>query len=184
MGIEGEHGSLCPAYNPSLPLPLLELFLWLRSNDVLNADEFGSIPLHLAISVGSRTPKKTSTTSKNVAKDWCSFVGQLIDASPESCRVDTTNGRLPLHLVLSFNKDCKFPVANEVAQARHSIVEKLIGIYPESVDKRDPSSGLYPFMMAARDQSLSLDTVFCLLRHSPSQCDGHPSRPLKHGENL
>ena len=167
--------SLCSPYSPTLPLPLLELYLWLRSNDVLTSDSKGLIPLHRAISVAA---KRKIGPMAHAASDWGSFVCQLVDASAESCRVETSKGQLPLHLILDFDGDDTFAASSEeMPQARQTIVEKLISVHPESVDKPDPSTGLYPFMMAAKDRSLFIDTVFCLLRHTPSRCDPHPTRP-------
>ena len=76
-----------------------------------------------------------------------------------------------MHLILDHSiefMDARF--VKELGAARHEVAEKLVKMYPEATDHRDPLSGLYPFMMAAVDPNLSIDTVFCLLRHSPSQC--------------
>jgi hypothetical protein len=175
---------LCTPYSPSLPLPLLELFLWLRSDDLLKADSSGMLPLHCVLSLGDTYIDWTFTASSNATQDWLSFVCQLLDASPESSRMENVSGQLPLHMILHHRRNHQFLAHDELQQARHQIVEKLVAMYPEAVDRRDPISELYPFMMAAKDPYLSIDTVFCLLRHSPSRCHCHKTKHLNEIENL
>lgn len=167
--------SLCAPYSPTLPLPLLELFLWLRPEEVMEKGERGMLPIHHAL-CDSMKHSYTLSSSPTVFSQWRSFVFKLLDTCAEQCRVKCHAGRLPLHYVLDHSSGCgnnreqKHPSREEMQSSRHAIVEKLIELYPECVDQRDPVTGLYPFMMASMDQNISIDTVFCLLRRSPSRC--------------
>ena len=167
--------SLCAPYSPTLPLPILELFLWLRPEEVMEKGERGMLPIHHAL-CGSMTQSYTSSSSPSIINQWRSFVFKLLDTCAEQCRVKCQAVRLPLHYVLDHSSGCgdnseqKNPSGKEMQTSRHAIVEKLIELYPECVDQRDPVTGLYPFMMASMDQNISIDTIFCLLRRSPSRC--------------
>jgi hypothetical protein len=171
-------------YSPSLPLPVLELFLWLHPEEIMEKDAQDFLPIHHALRYGA-TPFlcddefPTNPLSSNPIYDWKSFIFRLLDESSEQCRVKSREGRLPLHYVLDHSASTNHSVSplettsgtNIVVQAsRHAIIEKLIALCPESVDQKDPVTGLYPFMMASMDRGLSLNTVFCLLRRSPSRC--------------
>eukprot|EP00536_Pseudo-nitzschia_multiseries_P000867 jgi/Psemu1/294196/fgenesh1_pm.11_\ len=171
-----ESCTLGTPYSPTLPLPILELFLWLRPEEVLEKDQRDMLPIHHALRYSKTLSCNTCTpSSSNAVDDWRSFVFQLLQKSPEQCKAKCKDGRLPLHYVLdhSSNYDGNEPrIASmeNLQYSRHAIVEELVEIYPESVDQRDPITGLYPFMIASMDRNLSVDTVFCLLRHSPSRC--------------
>ncbi|VEU41437.1 unnamed protein product [Pseudo-nitzschia multistriata] len=168
-----ESCTLGTPYSPSLPLPILQLFLWLRPQEVLEKDRLNMLPIHHALRFSVTLSRNLST--QNAVDDWRSFVFQLLGKSADQCKAKCRDGRLPLHYVLDHsgeddtNGGNAFPRA-KLQSARHAIVEKLIELYPASVDQRDPISGLYPFMLASVDQNLSIDTVFYLLRHSPSRC--------------
>lgn len=165
--------TLSTPYSPTLPLPILELFLWLRPEEVLKKDRLNMLPIHHALRY-SKTLRRSSTSSSAV-DDWKSFVLQLLNKSPDQCKIKCKHGRLPLHYVLDHIRPGDGSVSKtsswlSLQASRHAIVEKLIELYPESVDKCDPVTRLYPFMVASMDQNLSVDTVFILLRHSPSRC--------------
>eukprot|EP00537_Pseudo-nitzschia_pungens_P005790 CAMPEP_0172376704 /NCGR_PEP_ID=MMETSP1060-20121228/68488_1 /TAXON_ID=37318 /ORGANISM="Pseudo-nitzschia pungens, Strain cf. cingulata" /LENGTH=691 /DNA_ID=CAMNT_0013104359 /DNA_START=161 /DNA_END=2236 /DNA_ORIENTATION=+ len=176
-----ESCTLGTPYSPTLPLPILELFLWLRPEEVMEKDQRDMLPIHHALRY-SKTLSRDSCThsSPNAIQDWRSFVFQLLQKSPEQCKAKCQDGRLPLHYLLDHTSnygenDSRISgiASNEIEKlqrSRHTIVEKLVELYPESVDQRDPITGLYPFMIASMDRNLSVGTVFCLLRLSPSRC--------------
>ena len=152
---------------PSLPLPLLELFLWVYPDKLIEQDEAGNLPIHYAL--GRSQPLSAPSDSK-CCNDWNVFVEKLLQAAPESCKIANKNGRLPLHMLLDYS-NLGFGESNrEMEHSRHDIIEKLIRINPESIDRRDPETNLDPFMLAAKDPHLLLDSVFSLLLRSPSRC--------------
>jgi hypothetical protein len=164
--------SLSTPYGPTLPLPVMELFLWLRPDEVMKVDGDGYLPIHHALHRAKKLVS-SSPTSPRVVADWQAFVVRLIDTQPEQCKQKCRSGRLPLHYVLDHHTaalDGSGTKSYALQNARHAIVEKLVEQHPESLDQRDPLTGFYPFMMAAKDQNLSLDTVFSLLRRSPARC--------------
>jgi hypothetical protein len=165
---------LCMPYGPTLPLPILELFLWIHSDNVLEKDRCGMLAIHYALQNRFRRRNNSSSNSSGV-EDWQAFVSRLIDEAPYQCRIKTPSGRLPVHILLdeTVSQDAceQSSSCDEVrVKAWHAIVEKLVTMFPESVDQRDPHSGLYPFMMASVGPTSSLDTIYLLLRRSPSRC--------------
>ena len=167
---------LCVPYSATLPLPILELFLWLRPEDVLDKDKNKMLPIHHAVrhNISTKQQHRIFQSSPIMIDQWRIFVLKLLDVSAIQCQVKCQAGRLPLHYALDHSIDF-YDSNSEVnllrgrmQSSRHDIIEKLIKIYPESVNQRDPISGLYPFMMALMDRGLSTDTTYCLLRRSPS----------------
>jgi ankyrin repeat protein len=158
---------LCTPYGPSLPMPLIELFLWVHSDQLLKQDSFGNSPLHYALSRGNGV--RTAADFKGHDR-WKSFVLTLLPKAPASCQLENEVGRLPLHVLLDHSNICCGSSSKEAQQARHAIIEQLVSLFPESVDRRDPVTDLDPFMLAAKDPNLPLDSSFFLVRHSPSRC--------------
>ncbi len=163
-------------YSASLPLPMLELFLWLRPEEAMERDSHGFLPIHHAL----RYESSTSLISLNAIGDWKSFVFQLLKKTSEQCKMKCGDGRLPLHYALdqspantssrAANADASSAVKRALQLSRHEIIEKLIDLYPGAVDQKDPVTGLYPFMMASADKSIPVNTAFVILRRSPSRC--------------
>jgi ankyrin repeat protein len=165
--------SLSLPQGPSLPLPVLELILWLHPEQLLAPDEKQNVPLHYVLSprTGLSKPDVDATTSYD---SWKGFVENLLSAAPESVQVRDGNGRLPLHVILDSRHNHTHTLTTTTTQEFQSscyeIIQLLVELYPESIDIRDPESRLYPFMMAAACPSPSLDSVFFLLHRSPSRC--------------
>ena len=174
---------LCVPLGPTLPLPILELFLWIHSDKLLEKDRYGMLPIHYALN--SRFgPCDSSFTASTGVEDWQIFVSRLLDEAPCQCRMETPSKQLPLHLILGHNTSSGSNVQNfssveERQKAWHAVIEKLVTMFPESVDQRDSVSGFYPFMIASLNPMLSLDTTYHLLRHSPSRCITTSSTPSK-----
>mmetsp|Transcript_27885 Transcript_27885/g.67842 ORF Transcript_27885/g.67842 Transcript_27885/m.67842 type:complete len:710 (+) Transcript_27885:121-2250(+) len=168
-------------YGHTLALPLFKLLLWIYKDDLLTMDESGNLPLHYAL-LGNNSLAKLSkpTGDENKKKEkretthwneWAEYCQDLITAAPEACGMANERGQLPLHLLLS-NRS---PGSNSAAQNLHQLLlEKAMEAFPESVQTRDPISGLDPFMLAAMGgEDLPLDTIYYLLRGCPSLCHHH-----------
>ena len=179
-----DEGHLGTPYSARLPFPLLELFLWLRPEQVMEEDPNGFLPIHHALSYGATVLGYENSSSNplllNTIDDWKSFVFLILDKSSKQCEVKSREGRLPLHYILEHSStssgefsspsNATTMEAKALQSSRHEIIEKLVKLYPKSVDQKDPVTGLYPFMMASSDRSMSIDTIFFLLRRSPSRC--------------
>jgi hypothetical protein len=158
---------LSTPYGPSLPLSLMELFLWVHRRQLLTQDQFGNLPLHYALCEGTPLSKPSQSQS---CDDWKFFVQKLLQEAPESSKLANRKNRLPLHILLDHSSTCSLSSPTEIQQARQEVTEELVRLFPECVDRRDPVTNLDPFLLAAKDSNLQLDSVFYLLRHSPSRC--------------
>ena len=117
-------------------MALLEELFHKYPQAVTTTNDFGKLPLHLAIKrkrpwIGSLelpliTPKRP----------WRGLLERLIDASPESVSIPTPERSLPLHLAIQ-----NYPCQSTERQA-------LWKCYPKAATVRD-ASGLYPFQLAA-----------------------------------
>lgn len=81
------------------------------------------------------------------------WIDTLLDSYRQGARIADKEHRLPLHYAL--DDSC----------VETTVVKKLILNHPESLERRDPVSGLYPFQQAAVS---NLDTCFHLLRRAPN----------------
>ena len=172
---------LSTPFSPNLPLPLMELYLWLNSDEFVK-DQTGKSPLHHALSIDNKTSSVSAITLSAV-NDWKTFVFHLLEKFPDQVRERSSSSRLPLHYALDSHRASSHWVEHDESPkiisalkcARHEVVERLLVSFPEAVDQQDPLTGLYPHMMASMDPLLPLDTAFCLLRNSPSRCTEFPA---------
>ena len=172
-------------YSARLPLPMLELFLWLCPEEIIEKDQKGFLPIHHALRYGTMTFGRQNSSATllplRAIDDWKSFVFLLLDKTSQQCKVKSREGRLPLHYVLDHtlvSTSSRAPTSDDATSAtskalqlsRHLIIEKLVDLYPGSVNIKDPVTGLYPFMMASLDKAVPLNTTFFILRRSPPRC--------------
>jgi len=123
---------------------MLYMFLKQRPEQLLKAEaRSGYIPLHLAI----------------VKNAPLTIIKRLIECNEESVKFKTKDGQLPLHLALAHNSPSE-------------VTEFLLEAYPEAIQKPDPLTDLYPFMIAAqcnmRDGVETVSTIFKWLMMEPS----------------
>ena len=173
--------SLARASGPCLPKPLLDLMYWMDPGVIMRADAEGRLPIHYSVMPSTTCDDvalKSTRKDQIEATDYLSWVKFLLEEAPAtSARADNTL-RLPLHYAL----DGSFAGADawgrirtdgEVPEMRtpswqQEVIELLVSTFPESVERKDPQTCLYPFMQAAANPNVSLDIVFSLLRRSPT----------------
>lgn len=136
---------------PSLPGPFVLLYWSVHKHDLLSTDQYGRIPFHCLLQ------HRVGDDSTHDLGRWMHQVLLYIELEPRALRVATREGRLPLHILLDH-------VANNV------VVREMLARFPDSIDIPDPKTNLLPFQLAAQNNCATLDTIFYLLRQSPSQC--------------
>jgi hypothetical protein len=153
---------LCSPAGPNLPLPLLELMIWMHPEQLLQYDPSRNLPIHHAMHQFQISCNTSTLQNWTV---WELLVLRLLTDAPETAKLADADCRLPLHHLLTGSKNGA--TTEEIQGSRQKIVKKLLQLHPGSADVQDPVTRLYPFMLAATD----LELVFLLLRHSPSRCD-------------
>ncbi|KAI2507401.1 hypothetical protein MHU86_7014 [Fragilaria crotonensis] len=137
---------------PTLPLPLLILFHWMHKEKTQTGDAKGRLPLHYALMNHEGSDSSTKIDSKSIKNNF--WVDMLLDSFPEGTKIYDKSCRLPLHYALGLAS----------SPCRLDVVGKLLAHHPESIERRDPITGLYPFQQAAISD---LDSCFYLLRRAP-----------------
>jgi hypothetical protein len=79
----------------------------------------------------------------------------------EATRVVDANHQLPLHILID-------TVKQENDNHGASVVSKLLSFYPDSLERRDGKTLLYPFLQAAHGSNASVNLSFMLLRKNPT----------------
>ena len=136
------------------------------SEALLEEDPCGLLPLHWAcgnithlLSLSEQYP--VSTCKETV--HWntqlpCSMIRYLLHLCPESARVPTPEGRLPLHLFLDggYDERCRNYNQNESKQTyTWDDVKELLIACPDALRTPDVDSHLYPFQAAAAARTSS-----------------------------
>ena len=116
-------------------------------------DEKGRLPLHYALMNHQVTNTQSPYQADLKPAKATAWLEMLIDSFPDGVKVADKALRLPLHYAL------------DSPSGNRDIVKKLVHNYPESLERRDPITGLYPFQQASTSD---LDTCFQLLRQAPN----------------
>lgn len=173
--------SLARGSGPCLPKPLLDLTYWMDPGVVLRADAEGRLPIHYSVMPSTTCDDvalKSTRKDQIEATDYLSWVKFLLEEAPATSAKTDNTLRLPLHYAL----DGSFTGADAWGRIRtddeapemktpswqQEVIELLVSTFPDSVERKDPLTCLYPFMQAAANPNVSLDTVFSLLQRSPA----------------
>lgn len=145
-----------------------------------NTLEQDDLPLPNAASLLNTNSEQQRVT--RILENWLFACQSLMQQGPNAAKVADRDGRLPLHMALlsadddvdirrqSLNRQV---IENDKSKVHHQrvrlmVVQKLVDCYPESIELRDPSTRLFPFQMAAACDEVPLESVYLLLRRSPS----------------
>lgn len=165
---------------PVLPRPILDMIRWQYPEELHRDDHVGRLPLHYCFPSIVRALDGEQTTDDAVetktALHWREWVHHLMQSDISSCRKVDNRGRLPVHGAL----ECPGSLSSQVQGSLAATVDDLFDSFPESVEICDPVTGMYPFMIAAANQNLPLDTVYRLLKRCPdvlAQFVRHHSQP-------
>ena len=109
------------------------------SGNAFTFDQNGMLPIHHAVQSPPVTYRFVPAFLKS--KHQQSIVEILLDKNPSGVKVADDQGRLPLHYAL--DSGC----------LSEKDLLALIRLYPDSLRRKDPKTGLLPFMLVAADQS-------------------------------
>jgi hypothetical protein len=119
-------------------------------------------------------------------------VPDVISYWEQAARVTDAHGQLPLHIAIDAYKTARWRRQEEEPvrscqeklmtqscgqeQDDDSILELLLSHYPESLERRDGKTRLFPFQQAAAGEGASLNTIFTLLQMQPTLVEAELSR--------
>jgi hypothetical protein len=181
----------------SCPIAMVRMALsraprrWLASRDTL----MGRLPLHFAASrvMGYTVQVPVGFTNERLeAIAEPSPVPDVISYWEQAARVTDAHGQLPLHIAIDAYKTARWRRQEEEPvrscqeklmtqscgqeQDDDSILELLLSHYPESLERRDGKTRLFPFQQAAAGEGASLNTIFTLLQMQPTLVEAELSR--------
>jgi hypothetical protein len=87
-------------------------------------------------------------------------VTEIVGLFPEASRVSDINGQLPLHIAID--------TARLTGLYDWDVFKLLLNPFPESLERRDGKSKLFPFMQAALDSEHCLDIIYLILLENPA----------------
>lgn len=171
----------------AFPSLVLRLACKLFPDELSSRDEAGLTALHVAASHAQRASESLAdpdTENYSELVRWkpdCeddTMITFLSSLSPDSAKLFSCEGRLPLHMAINFFEDDNHnarasvrhqPAGYPVIKAGKNIadIEHLLSLSPCSLETRDKKTRLQPFMLAAVDENASLDLVYILLLRNP-----------------
>ena len=173
--------------------PVARLAATLFPEELRTVDDRGRLPIHYAASRSWHAwdwPRGDNVNGQAAAKmlrgETLATLRTAVDMSPrEALRVADRENRLVLHHAIeTFVKSCfqSAPRSTEDATKKDTLklLRDLVALYPESLNRRDGTTKLYPFLQAtavATEQQtqraygqdeLPLSITYALLRENPS----------------
>lgn len=134
------------ASNIDFPHVFYDIALHYHKEDVSKLNAEGMLPLHLACA--------RQSSDGVPCEDILAF--KLLAEYPQAAyKAATKTKRLPIHLAVEAHKPLK-------------LIAALLKAYPNSLNVKDPITGLWPFLLSAVGNEESIDTSYSLLRADPS----------------
>ena len=177
--------------SPSCPPPLAHIAILLFPEDLSARDSSGRFPLHHAAMrewycFDMRNHVHDTAASRLLEGESIELLKNAIQASPLGVsRVVDDSGRLVLHHAIEtfVRACCRCRAVSAQRSAVGSMLEALKSLllqYPESLERRDGRTKLYPFLQATASatshripsslsatEEMSLSIVYMLLRENP-----------------
>jgi hypothetical protein len=111
-----------------------------------------------------------NTYADKVANEWKLWVQDVLHNEPSASSTKDNLGRLPLHYALEMEFAPRSKASSQHmnwTEAASNVLDDLLRSNPDSVDSFDLISGLYAGMMAASNGTISLDSIYKIIRTSP-----------------
>ena len=135
------------------PIAIVHMALEKNKNDLTCKDAFGRLPLHTAAGrSGYSIHVPIGVPSVDHAIEEESPVHTLLLQFPHGARVTDVHRQLPLHFAIEANSPSE-------------VIDDLLRHHPNSLERRDGKTLLYPFLQAA-----DVETTYELLKKDPRFC--------------
>jgi hypothetical protein len=146
------------------PLAMIRLALRREGLSALKTRDLrmGRLPLHYAASRNgycARIPVGPMSESiQNITEP--SPVLEILRLYPQAAYITDCNGQLPLHIVID--------TVRQSGICDWDPIKFLLTQFPDSLERRDGKTKLFPFMQAAIENRACLDIIFLLLLENPA----------------
>ena len=133
--------------NIDFPPVFYDIALHYNKEDISKLNSNGFLPLHLGCQ--RQCPPGSAPCEDEM-------VYKLLAEYPQAAYKAATNSkRLPIHFAVETRKPL-------------NLIAALLKAYPNSLNVKDPRTGLWPFLLSAVESEESIDTSYALLRADPS----------------
>jgi len=129
------------------PSVFIDIALHFNKEDLSKPDAKGMLPLHLACA--RKSPNKAVPCDDSLAFRSLGLYPQA------AYKASGNTKRLAIHLAVESQKPLP-------------VIAALLKAYPNSLNVKDPITGLWPFLLAAIDNDETIDVSYSLLRADPS----------------
>ena len=157
------------------PLALLQVACSAFPEQLCSKDpQLKRLPLHYAANRSGYAVQYPIGVSPNTKyMEEVSPIDFILSKFPEACRVTDGTQQIPLHIAINRVKDDETKQRdalqeNSKVDIKYRDVEMLLQSYPESLQRRNGISKLYPFQQAAEGSNSCLELTYFLLRRDPS----------------
>lgn len=131
----------------NFPSVFLDMALHYNKEDVSKPNSKGLLPLHLACARKCSNPSCDGTVAKKILQSYPQASYKQVGGNKRQ--------RMSIHLALGSRKPM-------------SLISALVKAYPNSLNIKDPVTGLWPFLLAGADNEDNVETSYSLLRADPS----------------
>ena len=146
------------------PLSMVRLALRREGVNMLRKRDLrmGRMPLHYAASrTGYAARIPVGPMSESIQKiSEPSPLTEILSLCPEVAHITDSKWQLPLHIAID--------TARKSGICDWEAMKSILAQYPDSLERRDGRTKLFPFMQAAVENQTCLDIIFLLLLDNPA----------------
>lgn len=146
------------------PLAMVRLVLRREGKKVLKKRDLrmGRLPLHYAATrsgYSARVPVGAMSERFQEISEPPAVL-EILRESPKAARVADANGQLPLHIAID--------TSGSLDKPHFESIQGLLSEYPDSLERRDGKTKLFPWMQASIAKGICVETAFSLLLKNPT----------------
>ena len=159
----------------SLPPTLSNFFIREHRDSMERFDEMGRLPIHCILA-----SKNCDSHVQNSADgtEWIRLAWEVLRSNRNGCSVPDKSGRYPLHYAVMTRVGNDERIRLEFSKLIHEIAAAHAG----AAMIQDSQTGLFPWQAVAVNQSLSLNSIYWLVRRCPDLIE--PQYKPRHCSNV
>lgn len=152
----------------SLPPSLSDFFIREQGGSLERLkDEMGRLPIHcILVSTNFYNHVQHSADSA----EWIRLAWKILRINRGGCSVPDKSGRYPLHYAVLFRVGDDQRIRSDFSK----LVHEIAAAYAGAAMIRDPQTDLFPWQTVAINPSLSLNSIYWLVRRCPDLIEPQP----------